>query len=456
MPWAAIIPAVASVAAAGISAATSKKGATQTTTQATDKSPWTPQGNSVQNLYNKTDQTLNDQIGSGVYTGDFKAGTPQALKDAAGNYIANGNQTAGYVPGVLSAGASGLAGLPTATQTAGALASGNFDHGDPSTANAVAGNANNMLWAANKGVDGALSGVNENTMGHVVNQAGQYINNNVLQGQIDAASRDVTRNLYEDQLPTLNAQAIAGGNLNSSRAGAAEAIATRGAGDRLADIAGTMRGNAYQTGSQLAEGLNQANINGNLGAASAGNAGTGQALSGAGLADSIRTGNIGIMQNGASLSGNLATTGANILTAGNNLGASAAGQVAQGGTMQQAADQNTIDNGLAKWNMQDQYPWQKLQNASGILQAVNWGGQSSGTQQQTTPQSLVGNVVGGAALGANLGTTAAGVLSPYINSGKPAAIDANGGSYYSTGGDTKATYDPNAGWSSPAATSSWA
>lgn len=82
--------------------------------------------------------------------------------------------------------------------------------------------------------------------------AAQASHNPYLDGQIDAASRDVTRNLYENQL-TGNAGMAAGtGNSGSSRRAVMDAIAMRGAGDRVADISSNLRGQAYNTGLGIA------------------------------------------------------------------------------------------------------------------------------------------------------------------------------------------------------------
>jgi len=69
--------------------------------------------------------------------------------------------------------------------------------------------------------------------------------NPYMSGMIDAASRDVTRNLYENQMPGIAASSAGAGQAGSSRRGAAEAIASRGAADRIGDIASNLRGAAY-------------------------------------------------------------------------------------------------------------------------------------------------------------------------------------------------------------------
>ena len=53
---------------------------------------------------------------------------------------------------------------------------------------------------------------------------------------MDAALRDSTRQLTEQTLPGINRAASATGNTNSSRAGIADALATRAYQDRAADV----------------------------------------------------------------------------------------------------------------------------------------------------------------------------------------------------------------------------
>ncbi|MFX9181241.1 hypothetical protein ABTN76_21035, partial [Acinetobacter baumannii] len=69
-----------------------------------------------------------------------------------------------------------------------------------------------------------------------------------LQAAIDAAAGDVSRTLREDILTGIDRGAASGGNLNSSRAGVAEGIASRGAAEKIADIAAQARLNAWNDG----------------------------------------------------------------------------------------------------------------------------------------------------------------------------------------------------------------
>ena len=87
----------------------------------------------------------------------------------------------------------------------------------------------------------------------IIGQAGQFADNPYTQGMIDAASRDVTRNLFENQLPGIDRAASGTGNLNSTRAGVESAIAQRGAADRLADMSSEIRGKFFGQGLGMAQ-----------------------------------------------------------------------------------------------------------------------------------------------------------------------------------------------------------
>lgn len=108
-----------------------------------------------------------------------------------------------------------------------------------------AGNTANMMSSGNVYSAPTNNGLNMNT----VQQASS---NPYLDGQIDAASRDVVRNLNENQLTGNAAMAAGSGNSGSSRRAVMDAIATRGAGDRVADISSNLRGQAYNTGLGIA------------------------------------------------------------------------------------------------------------------------------------------------------------------------------------------------------------
>ena len=93
----------------------------------------------------------------------------------------------------------------------------------------------------------------------VINNAARFANNPYLDSQIQAAMGDVSRGLWENQMPGIAAYAGGSGNLGSSRRGVLESSAIRDASSRAANIATQMRGNAYGQGLSYANQMAQQN-----------------------------------------------------------------------------------------------------------------------------------------------------------------------------------------------------
>lgn len=91
--------------------------------------------------------------------------------------------------------------------------------------------------------------------------AARYADNPYMNSMIDAGARDITRNLYEQQMPALAGGAAASGNLGSTWRGAREGIAMRGAGDAIADMSAQLRGNSWNQGLQYANAIAAQNAN---------------------------------------------------------------------------------------------------------------------------------------------------------------------------------------------------
>jgi hypothetical protein len=196
-------------------------------------------------------------------------------------------------------------------------------------------------------------------------KAAQYANNPELQGQIDAASRDVTRNLSETQIPGIDRSASASGNINSSRAGVASGIAQRGAQDQIGDIGSSMRGAAWNTG---------------LAAAQADRTQTLGALNNASQGYSALT------SQGAALSGQGAAQSYQALNAANTAG-----------TAEQADRQGQDTAAQAQWTANDTRKSDLLARYQAIVGNQAWGSSGNTTGTGTTTQS--GNI-GGQLLGA--------------------------------------------------------
>lgn len=149
-----------------------------------------------------------------------------------------------------------VAGLnPFQTNSANTL--GSFSGGfTPSATNAASGLGFSNIGAGMDFGSNAQDIFNRASMDptqSIIGAAGQYANNPYVDGLIDASSRYVTRNLFEQQLPGINRAASGTGNLNSTRAGVESAIATRGAADRLADISSGIRSQFFGKGLDMGQ-----------------------------------------------------------------------------------------------------------------------------------------------------------------------------------------------------------
>lgn len=87
----------------------------------------------------------------------------------------------------------------------------------------------------------------------ILGNAALYANNPYVSGLIDASSRDVSRNLFENQIPGIDRAATGAGGLNSTRAGVESAIAQRGAADRLADMSSQIRSQFFGQGLNMSQ-----------------------------------------------------------------------------------------------------------------------------------------------------------------------------------------------------------
>lgn len=258
-------------------------------------------------------------------------------------------------------------------------------------------------------------------MRSTVNGANSYINNDVLQGQIDAVGTDIARNLGENTLYGIRQGAQTSGNVNSSREGALEAIGTRGAQENLANAAAAIRGSAYNAGAQIAAGQYAGGQANSLAAANALNT-TGTAAGAIGstlaaqqqnqgqfattsrLGAATTTGSQDLAWNQADAAARLAANGQ--LGTGMQLGGQLTLQGAQGslagltaaqgaGTYQQGQDQSAINNANNIWSAADTRNQSLLNDYWGIV-GKPLGTQTEGTTSQSTngPGALAGALGG--------------------------------------------------------------
>lgn len=208
-----------------------------------------------------------------------------------------------------------------------------------------------------------------------INSAGLYANNPFMDGIIDAASRDVTRNLNEDVLPQIARSASAGGNINSNKRFIKEGIAERGAADRIADISAGLRGDAYATGLDLAE--------------------------------RARTTNMGLgleaLSQGGSLADRALARGFDAVGQGRAFSLDDYDQMLRAGGIYQADKQGDLTAAFDQWQGNDQRSYDLL-NRYFKTMGSGWGG----TTTTSTPTSVGGwqgalqGALGGAASGLGL------------------------------------------------------
>lgn len=298
-------------------------GSTKTTS---DQKPWEPQGNALKDIFSKAGDLFANKSGTPFYEGDLYANMDPATADAIRSMISySQNKGANAADQVSDAGADLLDpnGLKSSIQDYQKAAGA-----DPTQAN--------------------------------IEAARQYANNPAVDGMIDAASRDVRRNLYETELPGIDRAATGTGNINSTRAGVASAIAQRGAGDRVADISAGIRGDAFNRGLSMAEGSRQFNTS--------------------------------AMGNVAGLYGQQFNQGMGAIDAGRAMTFGNYDAAANGGARFQADAQGQNDADFARWQGADNRESDLLNRYMGIVGANNWGGTT--TQTQKNKGSILGSALG--------------------------------------------------------------
>lgn len=183
---------------------------------------------------------------------------------------------AGYsppaMPGVLPEAASIYSGMPapyapnfsrvagfTPMQQQAWATQLNADRGQLGAGRAIQGKVNDLYG----GVTGAggLIGQGANTFDQgIFQQMGgsanpleytpsmDFFNNPHVQGMVEGATGDMTRNFQRNVLPGISSQALGSGNYGSTRQGIAEGIAMSDLNKQIGDVSANIRGNAYGQG----------------------------------------------------------------------------------------------------------------------------------------------------------------------------------------------------------------
>lgn len=302
--FAAAIPAVAGLAG-GLMKSAGGNGPS-TSSGSSSQAPWTPQQSFMTDGFDQAKTNLAQQNATPNYGGQLYQGTNDVQQTAINNaegYAQSTGQTlqnnTANTSAALQAGAN-----PWVNQAQNLAANGagaHVDSGYGNTFRNIAANGSGMgsnpLSSAlqTAGIAGARAlGNGQSTLGAVqasamadptqstISDAGQYANNPYLDGAIRAANQNTNNTLNEQTLPGLNRQATMGGNINSSRAGMAEAMANRDAATMNANTEATMRNQSYNSGLQLAAHQREAGMSAATSAATAANSTGNTAALGAG------------------------------------------------------------------------------------------------------------------------------------------------------------------------------
>lgn len=304
------------------------------TTTATS-TPWGPQGSALSDVFSKAKTAFEGSEGTPFYQGDLYAGMDPQTATAIQNMLA-------YAQSKGQAGADSVSNTGAALTNPGAF-TGAIDK-----------------FAGMAGTDPTQANIAAATA---------YANNPAMDGMVDAASRDVRRSLYEQEIPGINRAATGTGNINSSRSGVAQGIAERGAADRVGDISATLRGDAYNRG--------------------------------LGLAEQARGTNLNAAATGAGLYGQQLGMGLDATRNGNNMALGNFGAQVDASSLFQKDQQGQLDADFASWQGQDSRTMDLLNRYYGVVGANNWGGTQ--TQTQKSSPSIFGSILGLGSLGAGFG-----------------------------------------------------
>lgn len=185
-----------------------------TTKQPFERNPWEPQQQYLKDGFAAASTGLDNAMAQNGqitdYTADMNAGQAQDIA-AISNF---GHQTAGDVSqAALSLGMNGMENIGAYGQNASTL----------------------------------FNQANQDKTGQIIANGQQFANDPYLQTQIDGAIGDV-RTAFDRSVGDINAGATGTGNINSTRAGALEAMSLKDSMDRATNIDASMRGAAYQNG----------------------------------------------------------------------------------------------------------------------------------------------------------------------------------------------------------------
>ena len=423
--------------------------------------------------------TYNADQAQGPYQGAYVAGQSPMQGTAIGSTDAYNTQLQN-LPGQTGGTASGLqtAAYPY-MQNAGNMAANGAGQSSPlagilngyatGQTGAIPGlnpQLNNSLTEA--GINGANSlGAFTNDQNQVINQslsdpttgligdASAYMNSSPVQSAIQNTNAQINQQLNEQTVPQLNREASMGGALNSSRAGMAEGMANENAAIATGNADSQIENNAYNTGLSTAAaernaGLTTAMYGANSGLVDNGNIAQGQnaALTGQGefgtntALGATNSGlnyalgeqglNANTMLQANSQLGNATSMGLSGTGAADNAALQQQALLTNGGNLEQQANQENLTNAYDQYQMDQNQPYQNLDNYWNIAgKPLGSTSQTQGTVQQAGPGVLGGTLGTLAGIGGLVSSGglfgSGGPIAGLFGGGENAAFNAGGG-----------------------------
>jgi len=387
-----------------------------TSSSSTQLLPW--QQSAIQNAFTKATSTIDSQFGSSTPNFDTYAGLNSDQTNALTSMLNAGSSQSTAGSSLINQGSALTSlGLNTAGTTLGdytnaALSgvSGNYNQGTTAASDALMNSGSAYGQTGVAALQSALRQSSGDATTQNATDAASYANSSGVQSAINSAIAQSDQIYNRTTAPSLNAQAAAGGNLNSSRAGAAQAISQAMQSSQDATTASSMWNTAYQQGLSTAEAAREANLSSTLSAANTANTGANTALTAQSDANALANQNNNTQLAYTSDLGSAVQSALSALQTGT--GMTSTGQTVQNtGTAQQLSAGNTYQTNQQEANQgavtgytdSQQYPWSQLANYLNIIGTNTWGSTSQGTQTTvSTPstlsmiQGMIGSIAGAA------------------------------------------------------------
>ncbi len=309
--------------------------------------PWQAQAPYLKSAFQDAQNQYNKNMSQGPYLGDYVAPTNQNEYNAANNQ---------YDTAIGS--------------------STNANNG-------VMGTGSSLIPGGLQSTYGAANGLNNfnnsDQTGNNINSAQRYASGFNVPGQVQGAMQQGLQTAADSTLPSLYRGAAGSGNINSDRTAVSDGVVRQGLAQQAAGLTASLNNSNYQNG------INQSSND---------NAQKLQGLSQLG-----------------SLGSNMTQMGTNDLSTGINNQGSINNQANAGSQGVQSLDQSNLNNSMDKFNGNQNFGWNQLNNLFNIIGGKSWGGTSFGntssnstTQQNPSLMSSIGSLLGAGGSSGKLAT----------------------------------------------------